>query len=208
MWQYISSLFQTNDNKYFGKDSYYNIKRCIVMKDTIGKGKGLFATQFIPINTIVWENRANGPAERYKTVNLNDLAKYSENEQQIIIKYGYQLNNHEVVTPLNQTEIDLDYSNYWNHSCDPNCLPYDEDNWISVKDINIGDELTIDYCTFDCNDYYCIEKCLCNSNNCRTIIGNKDHLDKVLIKRYRYNFLTYIKEKIEAFYGQNIKDID
>jgi hypothetical protein len=184
----------------FGTGPYFNIKQDIILKKAIYTGKGLFATKYIQKNTIVWHHRKNGPAESYKIVNYNNMKNYDCNTQEYIIKYGYQINDNEVITPLTQEEVDLDYSNYWNHSCDPNCLPYNEDFWIAVKDINIDEELTIDYCTFDCNDYYCIENCLCGTDKCRTVISNKDYLNKDIIKRYRKNFLPYIQNKIEKYY--------
>ena len=163
--------------------------------------------KFIPKDTIVWQHRKNGPAENYNIVNLNNMKDYNIETQSYIIKYGYQVNDTDVITPLTQEEVDLDYSNYWNHSCNPNCLPYNEVFWIAVRDINIGDELTIDYCTFDCNAYYCIDKCLCGTEKCRTIISNTDCLNKDIIKRYRNHFLPYIQQKIEKHYKMPLNKI-
>ncbi len=172
-----------NDKEYYGEGPYYNIKKGIVKKETRSKGRGLYATEFIPCGTIVWKDRENGPTEKYTVVNIDDIKDYPLETREIMIKYGYQMNENEFLTPMTQEEIDIDYSNYWNHSCDPNCLPQDEYKWISIRDIHIGEELTIDYCTFDCNQYDCISR------------------------KYRKHFLKYIQDKIVSHYHTSIEDI-
>ena len=182
----------------FGSGPYYNIRKGIGLKEN-ELGKGLYAEENIRKGTIVWTNRPNGPAEtKYHRVKLGDVEKLPEDQKKIFIKYSYQQTNDLFITPLTQEEVDLDYSNYWNHSCDPNCLPVDEDNWIAVKDIYKGEQVTIDYCTFDSNEYECIEKCLCNSKNCRKVVKHDDYKILDVQKRYGNHFVPYILEKIKG----------
>jgi hypothetical protein len=184
-------------NNYFGQDSYYNIKKGIVLKSN-DLGNGLYAEQDIPKNTLVWKNRDDGPAEKlYHRVKIDEVEGLSPEKKKVFIKYSYQQTDELFITPLTEEEVDLDYSNYWNHSCDPNCLPIDEDHWMSVKDIKVGEQLTIDYCTFDCNKYDCIEECLCGSANCRKQIKPTDYKLKDVQDRYGNHFVPYILNKIK-----------
>jgi SET domain-containing protein len=160
-------------------------------------GSGLYAEKAITKGTLVWKNRADGPAEKlYHRININDVESLPEDKKKIFIKYSYQQSDELFITPLTEEEVNLDYSNYWNHSCDPNCLPVDEDHWISIKDIKSGEQVTIDYCTFDCNKYDCIDECLCGSNNCRKVITPHDYKIEDIQKRYGPHFVPYILDKI------------
>jgi hypothetical protein len=181
----------------FGEGPYYNLNRNIELQDCNIIGKGLFATTNIQKGSIVWCDRMNGPSSKYKKVAINDISLYPEDVRNIIIQYGYQIDEHTCISPLTYDEVNLDYSNYFNHSCNPNVLPLNETIWISVQDIQKGDHLTIDYCTFDSNPYECITECKCGSVTCRIYIKSDDYTIPELQQKYRNNFLPYIKNKIQ-----------
>ncbi len=188
-----------NTSSYYGEGPYYNIKKGIILQGSKDKGNGLFATEAIPNGTIVWSNRPDGPSEKYyKPISIKQVENMTDEEKNIFIRYGYQIDDDTFHSPLNQHEIDLDFSNYWNHSCDPNCLPLNEDTWIAIRNININEELTIDYCTFDSNIYNCIDKCMCGSPICRTDVRGDDYKKPELQLKYADYFLPFIQEKINA----------
>ena len=91
----------------------------------------------------------------------------------------------------------MDYSNFWNHSCQPSTLPLDEDHWIAIRDIKTGEQLTIDYSTFDSNPFICIDRCLCGTPSCREFVRGDDYRIRELQHRYAGHFLPYIAKRIE-----------
>ncbi len=102
--------------------------------------------------TVLWKNRADGPAEaQYRKIYGEDLRLLSAEEVKYFIRYSYQNDDEFFISPLSSSEVNLDFSNYWNHSCEPNTLPKDEDHWVAWRDIQEGEQLTIDYGTFDSN---------------------------------------------------------
>ncbi|MEM9298206.1 MAG: SET domain-containing protein-lysine N-methyltransferase [Bacteroidota bacterium] len=66
-----------------------------------------------------------------------------------------------------------------NHSCDPNCgiklNTTGAHDFVAMKEIRVGDEITFDYAMRNYNIEYFPKKCCCGSENCRgTITGWKD----------------------------------
>jgi hypothetical protein len=61
---------------------------------------------------------------------------------------------------------------YLNHSCEGNCGFNDEGDFVAIKDVCRGDELTYDYGLAESNPKF-IMTCTCGSGKCRkTITGN------------------------------------
>lgn len=179
----------------FGTGPFHNIIKCVEVKKT-NIGNALYSTEDIPKDTIVWKNRKSGPAEKcYHRIKITDLNNMSETEREIAIRYGYQIDENIFITPLTEDEVILDYSNYWNHSCDPNCAILNADIWIAIKDIKKNTMLTIDYCMFDNNDHGCIDECLCNEPDCRKILTNEDCFDPKIINKYGIHFMPYLLAK-------------
>lgn len=83
---------------------------------------------------------------------------------------------------------------YNNHSCDPNCGMRGEITFVALRDINAGEELTVDYAFIDNEDYSF--NCHCGSPNCRKIVTGFDWKNKDLQKKYYPYFAEYLKEKI------------
>lgn len=82
---------------------------------------------------------------------------------------------------------------YFNHSCNGN-LGFDKNgDFVALKDIKKGEELSYDYGLIESNPKFKM-RCKCNSNDCRKIITGNDW--KFLIKdkskkRYIHPFLLY-----------------
>ncbi len=130
------------DAALYGEGSYHNIRRGIVLRQISDDFQGLFATEPLPAGTVLWKNRADGPAEeQYRKIYGEDLRLLSAEELKYFIRYSYQNDDEFFISPLCAEEVDLDYSNYWNHSCFPNTLPRDEDHWVACRDIAAGEQV-------------------------------------------------------------------
>jgi SET domain-containing protein len=84
---------------------------------------------------------------------------------------------------------------YVNHSCSPNCGIRGEITFVAMRDIVVGEELTIDYAFLDNEDYQF--DCNCNAPDCRKTITGKDWKIKEIQEKYFNYFATYLKEKIK-----------
>ncbi|HZU66500.1 MAG TPA: SET domain-containing protein-lysine N-methyltransferase [Ktedonobacteraceae bacterium] len=63
-----------------------------------------------------------------------------------------------------------DPSNYGNHSCDPNIAPAG-DEMIALRDIEAGEELTLDYAQLSPKSWSM--KCNCGAKNCTGIVRGR-----------------------------------
>lgn len=88
---------------------------------------------------------------------------------------------------------------YVNHSCNPNCGLRGEITGVAMRDIKIGEEITMDYAMLDDepDENYNIV-CTCGEPSCRGIITGKDWKIPELQKRYKGYFATYLQEKING----------
>lgn len=83
-----------------------------------------------------------------------------------------------------------------NHSCNPNCGMDGEITFVAMRDIAMGEELTVDYAFIDNEDYS--EKCHCGSPNCRHIITGYDWKRPEVQKKYdKKYFARYLQEKMK-----------
>ena len=106
-------------------------------------GIGLFANQFIPRDTIVWEFN---PLIDLR-LREDEIQTLAEGARQQVQKYSYR----DELTGL--YIFCGDDARFFNHSDDPNCVDV---NWgpfggrtIAAIDIAQGDELTCNYASFD-----------------------------------------------------------
>lgn len=192
-----TSTSDSSDAAIYGEGPYHNIRRGIELRAIAEDFSGLFLTEGVKAGTILWKNRSNGPAEeKYRKIYGEDIQHLTQEELKYFIRYSYQNDSSYFITPLSDAEVNLDYSNFHNHSCNPNVLPQDEDHWVAIRDIEAGEQLTIDYCTFDSNPFICIERCLCGTPECREFIRADDYRIVELQKRYAGHFLPYIAKRI------------
>ncbi len=84
---------------------------------------------------------------------------------------------------------------YNNHSCNPNCGMSGDVTFVAIRDIEPGEELTIDYAFIDNEDYSF--ECHCGSGNCRHIVTGYDWKIPELQNRYYKYFARYLQKKID-----------
>jgi SET domain-containing protein len=105
-------------------------------------GMGLFAKEFIAKDSVVWEF-IEGIDLKVPIEKINSL-NYAQKEH--FYKYGWIEKNDE-----NFYYLSCDLTNFINHSYTPNIEA--KDTWsVALKDINIGEEIFIDYGVFS-NDF-------------------------------------------------------
>jgi hypothetical protein len=156
-----------------------------VIKDTLGKGKGLFSLLAFPKNTVL---------AKFAGVKINkeDIEDFSGQDAACLLQIGEDL------------YLDLDgHSEYFiNHSCNPNCfikIAAKKAFLISLRPIAKGEELTYDYSATSTEDTDTWEMdCNCSQFYCRkNITGYKSlPLPKQMEYKEKDIFPKYIKELI------------
>ncbi len=105
---------------------------------------GIFADQFIPKDTVIWQYQKNYDIK----INKEFLSTLPEPAQKQILHYGY-LNNGVYV-------LCSDDARYFNHSDNSNTYEKESEDGegltIALCDINVGDEITSNYHDFDDDD--------------------------------------------------------
>lgn len=106
-----------------------------------GAGIGLFAAEFIPKGTIIWEYTP----EIDRVYTESEFEKYTGLEKEFLEKYCFKY--------LGNYYLCVDNSRFFNHSDTPNCYSADfNENSLgytkSLVDIQEGEELTDDYLGF------------------------------------------------------------
>jgi len=131
----------------------------IYKENSLIDGEGIFAGESIPKGTIIFYYSSN---DVY--VSQKEFQCSSRFEKQQICKFGVEDEFGKWIV----TDGDA------NHSCDANILSMFVDGLycdVAVKDIRIGEEITIDYGLFY-SSFPWKMTCRCNSYNCRGIIGS------------------------------------
>jgi hypothetical protein len=123
------------------------------------EGEGIFAREAISQGTIVFYCSTY---DNY--LSKNEFQSLSREKKDRLFKYGVEDESGNWII----TDGDA------NHSCDANILSLFVDGHycdIAVKDIQIGEEITIDYGLFYSSFPWTME-CKCNSHNCRGVVGS------------------------------------
>lgn len=120
------------------------------------QGLGLFSLASIPAGTIIWH-----PTAQSLQLSQEQAKKLRSMTYEWLEELGFRLSNGNLFLPAG-------WACLFNHSCDPNVVDYGTDFGVATRDIHSGDEVTIDYSTFEYNDFRL--ECKCGSNSCRKII--------------------------------------
>jgi hypothetical protein len=84
---------------------------------------------------------------------------------------------------------------YLNHSCDGNCGFNDDGDFVAIKDIQPGEELTYDYGLAESNPNFKM-RCACGSKMCRKIITGNDWKDEEFQSKNEEHMLPYLRKLI------------
>ncbi|TGK40329.1 SET domain-containing protein [Leptospira andrefontaineae] len=156
---------------------------------------GIFASQPIAKGTLLFSYSEWIEDEEFgwKVLSVSEADELPEEEKEIFMKYGYDV-DFGLVTGPSGSEFVINHSNFMNHSCDPNMWYDQTDNIIAKRDIEVGEELNIDYGNFVVNFDQTFE-CACGSSNCRKFIRKDDW--KLLLPQYNLNFPTFMHKEIK-----------
>lgn len=108
--------------------------------------------------------------------------------------YPFQIDN-DLFFGLSKIS-EVEEADYLNHSCNPTCGFGGEITIVAMRDLNVGEEITIDYAMCITSGKIHSMKCLCKSKDCRKKITSNDWKNIELQKRYIGFFEPYIQEKI------------
>jgi len=153
-----------------------------ILKTSAKGGKGLFAGELILADEII-AIRAGHIVKREEAQNLD----------REIGDFSLQITDEFYVCPRAEEEIE-DIAIYINHSCDPNVGMDGQIGFVAMRDIQMGEELCLDYAMAITSDYMMI--CNCGSSNCRKEITGDDWKKDELQKRYGKYFSWFIYKKI------------
>ena len=81
---------------------------------------------------------------------------------------------------------------YLNHSCNPSASIKGKVTIVALKDMNPGDEVTLDYSTIE-GDPLWEMKCGCGSKDCRKVIRSIEFLPKRVFDKYRPYIPSYFR---------------
>jgi SET domain-containing protein len=113
--------------------------------------------------------------------------------------YGIQISENMILGYKKESEVD--YSCFFNHSCDPNTGIKGQIFLVAMRDIKKGEQITFDYAMtlhkVKGLKAYKME-CLCGSKNCRGLITEDDWKIPELQKKYKGYFQWYLEEKIKT----------
>ena len=88
---------------------------------------------------------------------------------------------------------------FMNHSCDPNVWMAGVVSLVARRDIESGEELTVDYALFEaCEGFVGTWECVCGSIGCRGRVTGRDWRMPELRRRYAGHFLPLIGRRIEG----------
>lgn len=103
--------------------------------------------------------------------------------------------------PLNQETYAIWSSNPedWcpiNHSCEPTAW-LDGLDVVARRDIDPGEQLTLDYATFN-NSAMVAFECHCGASTCRGVVSGNDYLLPELQERYEEHFSAFLKHELKG----------
>jgi SET domain-containing protein len=105
---------------------------------------------------------------------------------------GIQVNENFFICPTSRKE--LEETEVFNHSCEPNIGYIDSITFVAIKDIKPMEELVFDYAFSE--TFFEPFECKCGSANCRKIIKPDDWKIAKIQEKYGQYFSPYLKKKI------------
>jgi hypothetical protein len=161
----------------------YRSSKTIIKTSNKG-GKGLFAGEKILADEII--------AIRAGHIVNKDEAQRLDKE---IGDFSLQISDDFYICPRTREEIE-DIAIYINHSCEPNIGMDGQICFVTMRNIQAGEELCLDYSMAITGDYKM--NCNCGNINCRKMITGDDWKKEELQERYGKYFSWFIYKKINT----------
>jgi SET domain-containing protein len=107
---------------------------------------------------------------------------------------------------LADTNAETDSPDYYlNHSCDPNVWLKDDITLVARREIEIGEELTADYATWEVDPLWELSPCRCGKALCRGKVTGNDWQLIELQQTYQGHFTPYLNRTITRWSQQGNK---
>jgi uncharacterized protein len=150
-------------------------------------GEGVFAKASIPLGTRV----AIFGGDILLIDEINDVPDHMSD-------YPMQIEERFVLGSRHATKPED--TDFFNHSCDPNCGFKGQIFLVTMRDVALGEEMTFDYAMVVSesvgSDIKFELDCACGSVHCRHHITESDWMLPDLQRRYEGFFTQYLEEKI------------
>lgn len=163
-----------------GKIKSYRSPKMLA-KDGGLAGMGAFAVAPISQDEIVWVRSG-------RILTVGEGVQLDER----LLGFSIQIQDDFLLCATDEEEV-ADFIIRFNHSCSPNVGISGEVTYRAMRDIEEGEELTVDYAMFVTREYHL--DCLCGSSECRGIITGEDWRKPELIEKYGKYFAYYIQQK-------------
>lgn len=162
--------------------SAYLTDKCEVRNRDVTGGKAVFAREQIAQGELigVWSGRV---------VSAEELEELTPE----IRMHTVQVEEGLYLASIGESEP----PDYINHSCDPNTGLDGQIALVAMRDIEPGEEVTIDYAMCDGSTYDEFD-CACGTSLCRGRVTGDDWRDATLWKRYQGHFSPYLQRRIAA----------
>lgn len=107
-----------------------------------------------------------------------------------------QVDDHQHL--VEDPEVTRNLQGSMNHSCDSSTWMRDEATLVARRDIDAGEEATVDYALFTTQSNWMLDtRCRCGSPYCRRIITGDDWRREDVQERYQGHFSPFINRRIE-----------
>lgn len=147
---------------------------------------GLFAVELIEKGELLIDYTSS--AGRYIAAKEADALFKSGND------YMLQVDDDLFIAAT--TDDEIEDADHINHSCDPNIGVKGRLQFVAMRDIAVGEEITFDYGMTDTSEYDI--ECNCGKPSCRGKVTGDDWKISDLQEKYKGYFSDYIQRKIDA----------
>ena len=142
--------------------------------------------------------------EKVPRYTWEEIQMFPEDQKAVFYNFGFQAEDGFYEGPRTMEEVEEEYSYYLNHSCDPNSIIINDDIYVAARDIQVGEELTMDYSTFEEEKIYHAAgfeniRCEWGTNECRGVISPYDYKEEKFRIKYYPHFASHVLKKIEAY---------
>jgi hypothetical protein len=158
------------------------LKRVIHFKDVLMELKpsrliegevGAFAATTLPQGTLLGVDDSGAEAEDF-ILSHEEFAAQTLDIQERIRRYSVMRpGGYLVLKGIDFNNLSVSW--YLNHSCDPNVGFSDDGDFVTLRDVAQGEELTYDYGFVESGDFSM--ECRCGTLSCRKRITGNDHKD-------------------------------
>lgn len=167
------------------RSSYHSPKVATRRNDRVD-GLGMFAKERIEEGEIVCVKGGNIISKK----NFDELSV-------IVQQHAMQIEDQIYLGPISESEIERN-SMFLNHSCNPNLGIKGQIVFVATRNVDVGEELSIDYAMMYANEIACLPlSCKCGSSECRGEIAHTDWQNAELQEKYGEFFVDFIVSKIK-----------